>query len=100
MANYVSSQGWGVGCTPKYPTMHLTIHKNNMGQVDEFVRCVGEGFRLVKKDKKAFETGPGSVVNYMKDVPNSIGLAFVKECYHEIFNIQNICQDGLTTKSK
>ena len=90
LGNYADSQGWSVFCTPKYPTMHLTLHANNIKNIDKMVDMLSRGVKEVLADSAKYAKGPNAIMNEMKWIPTSIANRGAKECYHELFNIDNL----------
>lgn len=90
ICNFMSVNGWHLGCTPKYPTMHLTLHYNNMSKMDNFIKLLKEGVEAIRADKKAYLKGPTTVVKEITAIPPSIAVRASQFCYFEIFRISNL----------
>jgi len=90
LGNYICEQGWKTACTPKYPCLHLTVHKNNMEYLDQFVESIRKGMEAVANNPKRYLKGPNKIMKDLAMVPSTVSAKAMQFCYHELFDIENL----------
>lgn len=68
----------------------MTVHQNNLKNVDHLVEQIANGIAAVKKDPSQWILGPNKLMGELSKVKPSVAAIGMQECYHEVFNIDNI----------
>ena len=90
VGNALDSLGWKSKVTPKYPTLHFTLHFNNLPNLDKLIDLLTKAVDQVRKHPKKYAVGGNSMVEEINRLPYSVVDKHLQESYHEIFNIDNL----------
>lgn len=58
LGNYLHINGWDMPGIPKYPGLHLTIHPNNIANLDELIKLLKKGAKDVRENPGQYQAGP------------------------------------------
>jgi hypothetical protein len=90
VGNALDTLGWKSKVTPKYPTLHFTLHFNNIPNLDKLIGMLKQAVELVRKDPKKYAEGGNKMLEEINTLPYSVVDSQLRDAYHEIFNIENI----------
>ena len=97
LANYMATRGWKLVPTPKYHTIRVLVHPNNLPHLEQLCAFIKEGVKQVKENPDKYKEGPASRVGDIESLDDRSKRTEFETRFHELYNIENYM--GVNDKS-